>query len=251
MLPRRVLEIREALMSEKVDQWLVRYRRDQDHRLKLERMRAETDAVIAKWKASSTRLRRAEEASHVRAIKLRYSTSLAIGKLSLAMAEAYHDVVVEESCIVMAEDKPFLDAWRADAAAHARRLGVEIVWAPDCIRQGYAWSASKRIEVRPITSAGLYVVVLHELGHCAEPCRADHEPKKKDDGGVACASCELAAWRWAIRHAKPTWTRAMHQRLITALRTYRRYGTFGEQREVDELASDMGFYQTLMTRLHY
>ena len=103
----------------------------------------------------------------------------------------------------------------------------------------YAWSPLGEIECGPIANLRGYTSCLHEAGHIVNPCNKLHVPFPIDGGKrTMCVTCECDSWLWVQQQARPTWTRDMHDEMVDALRTYRRYGTPTQQLEIDMLTSN-------------
>jgi hypothetical protein len=236
-----------------LDRWSRDYARKLDHRIALDKIKRDSDAWLANYRDKQAQLRRGEESLSKRVIEDRLRTARLKAQregrgVPIDVARRAHDLRLEQSGVVLAADRPFIELWRRDVAAEARRLGVEIIWEPKCAGiNAYAWPALKRVEGAPITSAGLYITMKHELGHNACPCEKSHTRSKTDDGSC-CVRCEIRAWQWSIDRAVPQFTAAMHARLARSLPTYRKYGTPNEQREIDDLVSGIGFRQAQLRR---
>jgi len=229
-----------------LDRWAANYSRNLDHRLKREKMKRETDDWIRNFRKTTADMRRKEEYFSKWWAERRFKTCR--GPIPVDVARLVHQIRVEQDGIVLSADQPFIARWRTHVEAEARQLGVTIEWEPRCAGlNAYAWPTLKRAEFAPITSAGLYATALHEIGHVARPCEKTHT-RVKTETGTLCVQGEIDAWRWAIDRAQPTWTRPMHDRLAQALPSYRQYGTPSEQREIDELASGIGFHQIQLRR---
>ena len=231
--------------------WIDDYRRTLNHKIRMDAIREEGARNLKKIQEDAASLRRNEEAASAACTRCDYALARAVhrGQVPLGVAQHYFDLLHDQQGIVIPEDQPHLGLWRADIEADARRMNVTIWWAPECAGiNAYAWVKLKRIEIAPATSAGLYATAKHELGHVARPCARGHQPIMTA-GKKRCVACELEAWRWAIVHSQPTWSRRMHDRLTRSLLTYRSFGTAAEQTKIDDLVSDLGFYRAWHERV--
>ena len=231
--------------------WLYRYRTNLDHQSKLRAIRENGEREVQKIRRDYAHLRRRREAVTAGFIKsaFRLEHLSSDEGMPYSVAERYHTLRVEQSGSVASDEQPFVAGWTAHVETAARTMGVTIEWVPECAGlNSYAWASLRRIEIAPIYSGGLYAVALHELAHVALPCDDTHRRSNTEDGSC-CVRCEIIAWRWAIQHATPAWTRQMHRRLSRSLTTYRSYGTPEEQAELDHLTSDVGLFRALLARI--
>jgi hypothetical protein len=222
---------------------LEKIRRDSDERIR--KMRAEDADLRRKWEALSLSILRDAVTSASRAARF----GLKAPTLPLALAQQWQDVHCHLANVTPRDEVTLVPIWKAHVREVARHLQVAIEWAATPMN-AYAWAKSRRIEVSPIITGADYATVLHELGHCAWPCEPTHAPviiheKLKKS---CCVACELAAWQWAQRHARPGWTSRMHDCLSRSLTTYRTYGTAPEQRTIDEMVSPVGFRAAQLAR---
>lgn len=209
--------------------------REIKHQIRLDRIRADG----AKLKEVRRQTRRLQEAITFKVLRLRQLGG------SITVEDRQQLLDAAATGVVRPGTQAEVERYRRHTAALAAGLGVHVEYV-DAIRclNGYAWPRLKVIEVTPIATPRDYATVLHELGHVARPCEPTHHRAK----GQPCLVCELSAWRWAMQAAQPAWTRAMHAQLKQSLPTYKRYGTQGQQREIDALCA-LGCEQERQRRL--
>ncbi len=83
----------------------------------------------------------------------------------------------------------------------------------------------RHITVPPVVDEESYATSLHETGHILSGACTGEAPHYRDpqvQDWHCCVACEVAAWRVAMRLARPAWTRVMHARLTRSLVRYRR-----------------------------
>lgn len=227
-----------------------RYKRDMHHRLAMERIKREVQDLQERF----ARLRRQEEGLSAAVQDSQWAT--AKYRAALLNEPIPADVkgerlrqMIERDGMILPRRERAVRQYRAHSARLATELGVEVSWAARPATNAYAWAPLKRIECAPIVNDSSACVVWHELGHCARPCVSTHT-RVQTAGGIlkasVCVRCELLAWQWAIERGC-AWTREMHDRLAKSLRTYSRYATPGEQREIEHLTSANGFRDAWLT----
>jgi hypothetical protein len=239
-----------------LERWGRDYRRKLDHKITLDRIRREGAEWIRDHRAKWADLRRREEALSFKLLHdrvQRASREAAVGRkpFPLDLAQRWNAIHAEATGTTPANEVALLPLWRRHADDIARELRAEVSWVRTNGVNAYAVPTARRIECAPITSAFGYAGFLHEAGHCAHPCAPAHRrvTSDKELKKTVCPACELIAWRWAIAHARPTWTAPMHRCLALSLPSYRRYGTQAEQHEIDELTSGIGFRRAQLARL--
>ncbi|MGE3513231.1 MAG: hypothetical protein AB7N65_30595, partial [Vicinamibacterales bacterium] len=167
--------------------------RDFVRQLELRLLREDGARRVANVTEKYRRLRRAEERLTTATLKLKQS--LRRPTRTRSDFERFHALILDSHGIVLDADRPFLEQWRAHVDQLARQLGATIVWAPEAAGvNAYAWTSLRRIEIAPITSAGLYATALHELGHVARACSTATHRRVAVEGGSVCVQCELDAW---------------------------------------------------------
>lgn len=123
------------------------------------------------------------------------------------------------------------DEMQADILTHATALGVSMRYKHGMpVVEAHAHLEEPAVCAPPVTDAGVYAVVLHELGHIAtEPVGYDRESPNlstmlrfdvatREDVEAAIA-LEEAAWAWARTHAL-AWLPEMAEQEARALATY-------------------------------
>ena len=208
---------------------------------------------IADFKRSVAKLQRLQEDTSYWWLKHDVESARRNGKtMSVALAQKWTLTQAEVHGVVFDAEAKWVPVWKQHADDLARQLGITVEWVPIVGNiNAYASQRTKRIECSPVRSAYSYATFLHEAGHCVHQCEATHTRvavEEKALNKTVCVRCELNAWGWAYAAAKPRWTDHMHACLTGALPSYRRYGTASEQREIDWLASGLGFKQIQLER---
>ena len=108
----------------------------------------------------------------------------------------------------------------------------------------FAQCGRRNIVIPPIVDAETFAVALHEAGHIlAERCtrRAPHQPDPTVTRWSHCLKCETDAWEQAMRLVP--FSKEMHDRLRSALKTYRRStpGPASEVQRLDELSGTIAW----------
>jgi hypothetical protein len=137
--------------------------------------------------------------------------------------------------------------YREHAEAILRRHGIRwvVVTGPARGMAGYAYPGQRVVETGPIETFVDFVVLLHEAAHVVERCEPHHHPITRP-GSRVCVGCEVNAWlkaaAWALE-----WSLAAHLEMRRCLRTYVKYATPTECREIESLTSDTT-YRCLLHR---
>jgi hypothetical protein len=230
----------------RVKWWHNDFKADLDSRLRRDALIRDLDKIDE----AATRLRRAEEAltiAHTESMmKIHRGPLLGQGRTPVSLARRFHRIRTERA------DGPEIPELRAQIDRWTRELGIHVRWTATPAVNAYAWQRTSEIEIAPIRSEAAFATAAHEIGHVACPCEPDHvRVPRKTRLGTVCVACELAAWYWAIPAVERTphqWTREMHTNLADALPSYRDYATAPQQREIDELVSDLGFRRIQLHR---
>jgi hypothetical protein len=248
---RRAREEQER--QRRLDEWLKLYLIRLDGALAVDRIKRESAAKLAEIKAKQAATRRREEAFSRDDLAIRWRWAREDSRrdgtpVRLEFARRKHQVLVEQTQTIVPDDAPWVPVWRGHAEELLRTHAIECTWEPHAAGvNAYAWASLRRIEVPPIISAGSYSVFLHEFGHVLRPCEPSHV-RVKTKFESCCVRCEPTAWLWAIDAARPFWTRPMHDRLSSSLRTYESYGTEAERAELAELTSPLGYHRIRLQR---
>jgi hypothetical protein len=241
------------MTAPELQRWGREYDRNLRHKIALQRIRDDGRNFTATMAA----LRRREEQLSLRLLRDRVKWAhedAARGRKAfpLDLAERWQAQQSEIAGVTRPDEVPFVAAWNKWAVDSARDLGVEILWTATPGVNAYAWQKLMRIEVAPIRSAASCATAGHEFGHCACPCQPSHIRVETDKElkRTCCPECEINAWRWAIEHIRPTWTRRMHDCLARSLATYRRYAADGSTiaRQMDEVISPMAYFNARQRR---
>jgi hypothetical protein len=213
-----------------VDRWFADYKRQLDHRVKLDAHRRQGDEHAARRRETH----RLEEKVIIAAVRLK---SKLPGR-TLEDLERFQRIARDG--LVMPGTEHDVALWRAHVdeliATHRIAATYDVLGAVNA----YAVPGRRMIDISPICNVDNYVTAMHEVGHIAHGCSPSHRRTKTANTDV-CVQCELTAWRFAQANARPTWTKEMHACLRRALLTYRQYGTPAEQREIDRMVSNLGF----------
>jgi hypothetical protein len=164
------------------------------------------------------------------------------------------------------------EAGLALAIPHAERGSVAAmrkVMEPLAVRHGFtietrttmpagaaafAQCDRRNIVIPPIVDAETFAIALHEAGHVlAERCtrRAPHQPDPTVTRWHHCLACETNAWTVAMRLVP--FTKEMHDRLRSALKTYRRStpGPASEKQRLDRIAGTVFYAEEKQKRLKW
>ena len=235
------------MTKQELARWGADYKRKLDHKNTIEKIRRDGDAKIREIRKGFADLRRREEALSFKVLKDRVrwaSEDAKAGRKAfpLQLATKWHLIHCEEAGVTPPDEVDLVPVWRQHAEETTRELGIAVEWVdiPGNVN-AYAWPTLKRQECGPIRSSFGYASFRHEAGHNANPCKPTHRRVTTDEKKTVCVRCELEAWRWAIAGARPRWTRGMHDCLAVSLPSYRQYATPEEVREIDGMASDLGF----------
>jgi hypothetical protein len=209
---------------------------------------------MAQLRETERRLRRAEEAlavqlRHTRWSNRKYDARRTGAPIPLTEYFRRHRFLLETKGIVLPDLERTVARWRRDIEAKVAALRISLSWDATPATNAYAWPTLKRIEVAPIIGPETYAVVLHEVGHVAQPCQPSHQRVVVDKLTSYCVRCEIGAWQWAQREAVD-WQRPMHDVLVESVASYRKHGTPAEQTEIDQFCTGLAFRTVQVARVN-
>ena len=236
-----------------LDRWTRDYMRNLDRRIQ----RNTFDQQLAEYLKGCADLRRSKELASVTSKESAYAHHKSMQRLTgrpVPIQVVLDKFRILSADVVLPRDEADVRRWRAHVAGLARQHGIAIEYCVIAQQNGYAFAAAgsprARIEAPAITNVAAYACVLHEIGHCLNRCQKEHRTVKSADGRrTFCVRCELQAWAWAIEHAVPHWTRAMHRELAESLPSYRNQATTLEQAEIDRMCDKRTYFDARIARL--
>jgi hypothetical protein len=133
-----------------------------------------------------------------------------------------------------------ISLWRAHVDELLTQHGITATW--DDVRPR---AEGRRVWLPTIVDGGTYAICLHEIGHVQAgrcPGTDPHFRETRMAHSYGCQACEVEATSYAMQHARPALTRAMHDMLALGLRSYRSAtrGWPDAKRRLDRLASNIG-----------
>ena len=236
-----------------LDRWTRDYMRNLDRRIQQRKF----DHGLAEFLKGCADLRRSKERVSVTSKERAYEQHKSMQRLTgrpVPIRVVLDKFRILSADVVLPRDEADVTRWRTHVAGLARQHGIAVEYCVIAQQNGYAFAAAgstrARIEVPAITNVAAYACVLHEIGHCLNRCQKDHRTVKSSDGRrTFCVRCELQAWAWAIAHAEPHWTRAMHRELAESLPSYRKDATASEQAEIDRMCDGRTYFDARIARL--
>ena len=234
-------------MSADSKRWIRDYVRTLDHRIRLEKLRADVQAILD----ARRELRRSKERFGVDVARACYQSSRRLAQLvdrpvPLDVARRFHQAVAAD--VIVPGTERFVAQWRSHIEELLRTHRITATWGVIAQQNAYAWARLREIEISPINNRLAYTSALHEIGHVLNPCEKSHRPVRTESRRGACVQCELISWRWCQGIAKPSWSRDMHEDMAAAVVTYRAYATPTEKDEIARLISDLGFCRARQAR---
>jgi hypothetical protein len=133
-----------------------------------------------------------------------------------------------------------LDAWLTEIE---RREGIERILCTDPrLHNGGASRAGRFILSAPRLTIRQCCTDIHEVGHVLHPDLADDRFIELGGRRISVPR-EVAAWQWGLDRV-PVWTADMHEELVSALATYRKFAIPSEMETIDRLCSRLTLLET-------